>query len=71
MNSEFTARREQTRLNRERKEEKRRFLHQRVAALHAEGMETRTMCERLRLSGPTVLDALRALGLSPHRGGGT
>jgi hypothetical protein len=69
MTSERNLRRDQSRINRERREEKRRFLRQRVAALHAEGLDTRAIAQRLQLSRTPVLETMRALGLTPHRGG--
>ena len=59
-------RREQARINRERKLERRRYLHQRVRALHAEGLPTPVIATRLRVSRQVVCDAFQALGLTPN-----
>lgn len=59
---------EQKRINRERREEKRRFMRLRIAALHGEGLPTQAISERLQLYRGSVLDVMRELGLVPHTG---
>jgi hypothetical protein len=65
--TERTALREEARVKRERKEERRRYLTLRVKSLHAEGLNMRVIATRLHVGGHAVSDVLQALGLIPHR----
>jgi transposase len=54
---------EALRMQRERRFERRRFLEQRVRALHAEGLPTRAIATRLQVSQSAVVDTMQRLGL--------
>jgi len=55
-------------VRRERRIERRRFLHQRVAALHSEGLQTAVIARRLQASADSVLNAMHAMGLTSNWG---
>lgn len=64
--TEAAHRREQARINRERREERRRYLHKRVRELHAQGMPSTAIARLLRVGRDTVGLTLAALGLKAN-----